>query len=280
MCIKPDQPASPGNAPAGDGKERETLMVTNIAPIGTEKRSRSVASRVLGAAVALAGLAWLGACTSTQSQNETGGQMLPQPQVVIVDRFATSPAEVELDEGLSSEVEEAVKAHRGDSRSEQELQVGHEVADALADKLVVEIRDLGLPAERGTTVPPGQTGVLIKGQFVSIDEGNRTERVLIGLGAGRSDVRVHTQVYEVTPSGRQLVDQIEVNAKSGLTPGMAETMGAGGLAGHLLVSTAVSGGLHVVSETMGSNVVADTDRAAKGIAKQLAGLFAEQGWTR
>jgi hypothetical protein len=30
---------------------------------------------------------------------------------------------------------------------------------------------------------------------------------------------------------------------------------------------------------MGANVVADADRAAKGIAKQLAGLFAQQGWT-
>jgi hypothetical protein len=243
-------------------------------------RSRSGPSGLLSAAVALAGLAVLAACTSTQSQVETGGEMLPRPQVVLVDRFATSAGEVELDEGLSSEVMEAVKAHRGDARSEQELQVGHEVADALADKLVVEIRDLGLPAERGTTVPPGQTGVLIKGQFVSIDEGNRTERVLIGLGAGRSDVRVHTQVYEVTSSGRRLVDQIEVDAKSGLTPGMAETMGVGGLTGHLLVATAVGGGLHVVSESMGANVVADSDRAGKGIAKQLAALFAQQGWTR
>jgi hypothetical protein len=77
---------------------------------------------------------------------------------VIVHRFATSPGEVELDEGLSSEIEEALKAHRGDSRSAQELQVGHEVADALADKLVVEIRNLGLPAERGNTVPPGRPG--------------------------------------------------------------------------------------------------------------------------
>ena len=231
-------------------------------------------------AATLAGLALLAACTSTQSQVETGGEMLPSPQVVIVDRFAASADEVKLDEGLSTEVEEAVKADRGDSRTEQELQAGHQVADAIADKLVVEIRDMGLSAERGTTVPAGmQHAVLIKGQLVSIDEGNRTERVVVGFGAGRSDVRAHAQVYEVTPSGRQLIDTIEVDAKSGLTPGMAETMGVGGLTGHLLVSTVASGGLHVASESLGANVVADADRASKGIAKQLAALFAEQGWT-
>ena len=55
-------------------------------------------------------------------------------------------------------------------------------------------------------------------------------------------------------------------------------MGAGGFAGHLLVATLASGGLHVVSEKEGANVVADADRAAKGIGKQLSALFAQQGW--
>jgi hypothetical protein len=253
-------------------------MVTKIPDIAPEERAPSGRSRLARTAAALVGSVLLAACTSAQSQIESTAQMLPQPQLVIVDTFATSPEEVQLEEGLSADVEEAIKAHHGTSRTEQELQVGHQVADALANELVVEIRDLGLQAERGNTVPPGQIGLLIKGQFVSIDEGNRTERVIIGFGAGRSDVRTDAQVYEVTPSGRRLVDRIEVNAKSGLTPGMAETMGAGALAGHLVVSAAVSGGLHVVSETMGADVVADSDRAAKGIAKQLSALFAQEGW--
>jgi hypothetical protein len=230
--------------------------------------------------IACLGLAALAACTSAQSQMETGAQTLPRPQVVIVDRFAVAPDEVQLDEGLSTEIEQAIKEKRGTSRTEQELQAGRQVADAIADKLVVEIRDMGLHAERGSTVPAGsQNALLIKGQPVSIDEGNRTERVIIGLGAGRSDVRAHAQVYEVAPAGRRLIDTIEVDAKSGLAPGMAETMGAGGLAGHLVMATVVSGGLHVVDEAIGANVVADADRASKGIAKQLSALFAQAGWT-
>jgi hypothetical protein len=71
-------------------------------------------------AAALAGLALLAACTSTQSQVETGSAMLPRPQVVIVDTFAASPDEVQLDEGLSTEIEQAMKAQgarRAPSRS-------------------------------------------------------------------------------------------------------------------------------------------------------------------
>jgi hypothetical protein len=235
--------------------------------------------RVVFNTAALAGMAAIAACTSSESQIETGGEMLPRPQVVIVDTFAASPDEVKFYEGLSSIVEDALKGGNAPSRSQQELQVGHQVADAIAHNLVTEIQDMGLSAERGSAVSPDmEPAVLITGQLVSIDEGNRAERVVIGFGAGRSDVRVHVQVYEVTPAGRQLVDTIEVDGESGLTPGMAETMGAGALAGHLLVSAAVSGGLHVVSETMGANVVADADRSAKGIAKQLGVVFAQQGW--
>jgi Domain of unknown function (DUF4410) len=260
-------------------------MDTNHAAGGGPRRLAaryllSDALRFVPQAIALAGLAVLAACTSAQSTMETTDAMLPQPQVVIVDTFAVAPDQVKLDEGLSTEVEQAVKARGGTPRPDQELQAGSQVADAIADKLVVEIQDMGLRAERGSTVPAGtQNALLIKGQLVSIDEGNRTERVLIGLGAGRSDVRTHVQVYAVTPTGSRLIDTIEVDAKSGLTPGMAETMGAGALAGHLLVTTAVSGGVHVVSETMGADVVADADRAAKGIAKQLSTVFAKEGWT-
>jgi hypothetical protein len=231
-------------------------------------------------ALALAGLAAVAACTSAQGQMETADRTLPRPQVVVVDSFAVSPDEVKLDEGLSTEIEQAVRERRGTSRTQQEVQAGRQVADAIADKLVVEIRDMGLRAERGRAVPAGtRTALLVKGQLVSVDEGNRTERVIVGLGAGRSDVRSQVQVYEVTPAGSRLVDTIEVDAKSGLTPGMAESMGVGGLAGHLVLATVVGGGVHVASEARGADVVADADRAAKGIAKQLSALFAHEGWT-
>jgi Domain of unknown function (DUF4410) len=259
-------------------RSEDTMTEAKLERAGAQAGRRGVA-RLLPGAAALAGLALLAACTSAQSEIETGGAMLPRPQLVVVQTFAASPDEVDLDEGLGAEIVDAVKAESGTSRTEQELQIGRQVADAIAAKLVVEIQDMGLTAQRGDAVPPGtRNALLIKGQLISIDEGNRTERVIIGMGAGRSDVQVHAQVYEVTPAGSKLIDRIVVDAKSGLTPGMAETMGVGALTGHLLVSAAVSGGAHVVSEAVGANVVADADRSAKGIARQLAVLFGRERW--
>ena len=126
------------------------MDIRDVTPGG---RRRLNLRRLLQRTAAFVGLAVLAACTSTESQMETGAATLPHPQVVIVDTFATSANEVTLDQGLSTEVEEAIKADRGTSRTEQEVQASRQVADAIADKLVVEIRDMGLRAERGSALP-------------------------------------------------------------------------------------------------------------------------------
>ena len=229
---------------------------------------------------AAVGATLLAACTQGSSQIETSAP-LPRPQVVVVQDFAVAPGEVQLDPGLSGTIDETLHANRLAPGPAKAQQVGRQVADALAEKLVAEIRDLGFQAQRGAGLPPGvTTGLLLSGQFVAIDEGNRTERVTLGLGAGRSDVRVRAQVFDVSPQGQRLADEIEVDAKSGLQPGMAETMGVGALAGHFVTATLVSGSLQVADEALGTSVVADADRASKGITKQLSSFFAQQGWTR
>jgi hypothetical protein len=119
---------------------------------------------------------------------------------------------------------------------------------------------------------------VVDGQFLAIGQGSSTERVVIGLGAGKSDVRTAVQVIEILPEGSRTRDTFEVEAKSGSTPGMAETMGAGAAAGHLAASAAVSVGKSVASEKFGDDVEADARRTAEQISKLLAGYFAREGW--
>src|SRR5438093_1342024 len=103
---------------------------------------------------------------------------------------------------------------------------------------------------------------MVKGQFVSIDEGNRTERVLIGLGAGRTGVQASVQVYEITPEGMRNVESLQADAKSSYKPGMALMMGAGGLAGNLLTSAVVSG-------ITADEATSDVDREDRGERNRL-----------
>jgi len=215
------------------------------------------------------------ASTDVTSQNEYQG-FLPKPQQVLVYDFAVSPDEVTLDSGITSDIQGLVD--KAPPRTDQERAIGRQVADALATHLVTEIQALGLPARRASGTPADANTLQIKGQFISINEGDQTERVVIGLGLGRTDVKTLTQVYDFRNGTNLLVNQFGINAASGDKPGAAETMGAGAVAGNLVVSAVVSTGVAVGSEAFSANVDADADRTAKKIATQLKDLFLTQGW--
>jgi len=214
--------------------------------------------------------------TKVTTINESSA-LLPRPDRILVYNFAVSPDEVKLTRGIAADIEQAMS---GTPRTEEEITVGRKTADALATHLVKELAQFGIPVDRASGTPPTTGNVLeIEGQFISIDEGNRTERVIIGLGIGRTDVRAMTQVYDARSGARTLAVQFESNAKSGYKPGAAETMGAGAAAGHLATSAAVTAGGTVVSEAFGATVEADAERTAKDIVKKLKVYIEMQGWT-
>lgn len=215
------------------------------------------------------------ASTNVTSESVTLGRA-PKPERVVVRTFATSPEDVRLDH---SPTVAGVWKLQGLSESTERKAVGRAVADALADNLVKKIRELGLPAERATGPLAAEIPtVVIDGQFLAIEEGSRAERVVIGLGAGKSEVRTAVQTIEVLEGGNRLLDTFEIDAKSGLKPGVAETMGVGAAADNLAVAAAVSTAGAVASEAFGADVDADARRTADKISKVLATFFERQGW--
>lgn len=81
----------------------------------------------------------------------------------------------------------------------------------------------------------GQDPLLILSAEVVDDE-----RIIIGLGAGRSQIEAHAQIYEGIYGCTIPIESMTGMAKSSLMPGAAETMGIGAIGSHLLVSTAVT----------------------------------------
>jgi hypothetical protein len=222
-------------------------------------------------------VSFLTGCASTKVTTESmDSSKLPRPDRILVYNFAVSPEEVELDKGISGDIKGLVN---NTPRTEQERAIGRKVSDALAIHLVSEIEKLGFSASRSNGPAP-QSGnlLLVKGQFISIDEGNQAERVVIGLGLGRSDVRTTVQAYDQNDGKTTLADQFGITAKSGSAPGMGETMGVGALTGHLATAAAVGAGAHVGTEEFSANVEDDADRTAKAITKELKTYFTNQGW--
>jgi hypothetical protein len=239
------------------------------------KRARGYAWMIPGCIMLI-----LAGCAPTQVTvlQQTAAQV-PRPDQVRLYNFAVSPDEVSLDRGISASIEQHIN---GTPRTAEEKAVGHQVATALANELQKRILALGFNVVYVAYPEGPPTGwgnvVEITGEFLSIDEGNRTERVVIGFGAGRTDVKALVQVFDARGGGRKLISEFDTNAASGYKPGIAETMGAGAAAGHLAASALVGGGLAVGSEEFTATVQADAKRTADDIVKKLKEFFTVQGW--
>jgi Domain of unknown function (DUF4410) len=245
-------------------------------------RNKSTANRTrpllgdLARNILLTGLALLGitGCARVSVENVNVRALgLPRPQMIYVHDFAVSADAVALDSGLAARALEMAKG----TEAEDRIKISKEIARIVTENLVNEIRAQGMPAQlAGTAVVPGPT-MSIEGQFVSVDEGSRVKRMVVGFGAGASEIRTLVQVYETVDGGRRLVEDFYTTVKSSLKPGMGPMAGAGAAAGRAASSAAASAGIGVLS-ARSQTVEADAKAAAAEIAKELGKLFAEQGW--
>jgi Domain of unknown function (DUF4410) len=227
------------------------------------------------AALAALGLS-LGCAPTNVETTYSQSIAMPRPNQVLVYDFAVAPDEVHLDRGVVGKAELAI-SHK--TPTELERVVGHQVAKKLALELAKRINAMGIPAQRAWGMPSHWGNVVVvEGQILSINEGNEAERVAIGLSAGKSDVRAIAQLFAAMPTGLTLLEQFDSDVASGYMPGMAETMGAGAIGGHLAVAAAAGVVTHGVGEEFSASVDAEANRTADAIAKQIRPYFESHGW--
>ncbi len=226
-----------------------------------------------------AALVMLAACaqTAVQPQGPTVTTRLGRPARVLVYDLATSPGEIHPDQGVLHQV---ANAATGMQASERDAALGDQAQNAFSTELVSRINAMGLRAERasvGTGAAPGD--VKIVGAFLDIDQGNQLRRLVIGLGAGASEIDAEIEVLQATAAKPVRVAQFSTHADSGEMPGAALTMGAGAAAtggvsvGLAAANVAVSG-----AKAFRSQIEQMAGRSADKAADYLARVFAQQGW--
>jgi Domain of unknown function (DUF4410) len=214
--------------------------------------------------------------TVSPEQQYTGGP-LPRPQMVLVYDFAYSSAQITANGGI---LHKALVDAQGTTVAEQDQEIGSEVANTMANKIAAGINGLGLQAmiaDSNAPVPPNS--VIVTGEFIDIDEGNRLRRLVIGFGTGQS--KLDTQIRVLAPVGGtwQTVTEFTTHSDSGDMPGAAVTMGAGAAAqgavtAEMAAANAAVGGVKAYRTAMGPMAAKSADDAVKYLAK----FFASQGW--
>jgi hypothetical protein len=207
-------------------------------------------------------------CTPPQAIRQIlyAEEAMNQPPLVLVYDFAVRADDVVVDAFGPAFLPAPTTHAEAPSRDER-------VANTLAAAMVEKLRAGGIRAERaGARTSPPREAILVKGQFVTVNEGGAAPRMTIGLGPDTSSLRVQVQAYQVNESGdlRRIAER--------------EVGGAG-----IIVETApdqprppvrpavIAGGLTFVLRSQ-ANVEADTERLAELFVDRAIEFYQRQGW--
>jgi hypothetical protein len=214
--------------------------------------------------------------TDVRMSNEIANSGLPRPRQVLIYNFAVSPEEIKQNSSIFARLGRNLE---GSSQTAEQIQLGREVADALATELTQDIAAMGLNPQRAIdNVPVAPDSVLVTGHFLKIDEGNRLRRNVIGLGVGQSTLDAEVRLLAPGPTGYTELAVFEAHADSGNMPGAAVMGPAGAAAG---AETAAVIGANVAvggAKSYRSSSAQQAKKIADKISEQLKQYFAQQGW--
>ena len=222
-------------------------------------------------------LAMVGGCASTKVTDRQilVNERIPRPNRILVYDFIANPADMPANSALAGQVEP------GPPLTAEQLQTGRQLGAQIADKLVAQIRDMGLPAIAALGGTPPRVGdIVIRGYLVSIDEGSAGKRMLIGFGAGGSELRTVVEGYQMTARGLRKLGSGTVDSGGSKGPGAAAPAAVAIATGNP-IGLIVSGGMKIYGEASGSSKLEGRATAtAKEIADVLKTRFEEEGWIK
>lgn len=211
----------------------------------------------------------------TNKLSKKDRKTLPPPTQILVYDFAVSPSEVSADSAAASQLRGAGDDPYG---SAQKTSLEHQIAGIVADKLVEDLKELDLPAMRWRGPAPAGPGIYtIEGQFVTIDEGNAAMRMIVGFGAGGTEIKTLVQAYASEPTGKRLLAEAEVSSESSNAPGLAATLPVGSAISGVATAAAIQTGVGAVRE-INTDVREGAEDTAEAIVDLMKPRMEKLGW--
>jgi hypothetical protein len=227
------------------------------------------------AAVWLFALVVVAGCASTEvtERQRYQGAKLARPDRIIVHDFTGNPADVPPYSAFAAQLAGTIPP------TPEQRELGRKLGAQIAENLVADLQGMGLPAVPAAGQPAPQIDdIVLRGYFVSIEEGSAGKRVLVGFGSGTAEMRAAVEGYQMTPQGLRLLGSGEVRSGGGDMPGMVVPLA-------VLAATAnpiglvVGGAAKLYGEGTGSDTIEGAaKRTADEIAAQLRTAAEEQGW--
>jgi hypothetical protein len=133
--------------------------------------------------------------TSSAAQVQGGPIAGGAPSQIIVFPFATSTADVSLNQGVGARL---YRDWKGEDQDTQQAQLAQSTAQNICVEVATSLANKGWNAAcqpRGTPLT-GNNTLIVDGAFTDISEGNRLQRTVIGLGVGASGIDTQVGLYQ------------------------------------------------------------------------------------
>jgi hypothetical protein len=227
----------------------------------------------------LLALAVVAGCASTNVTQQTpmSSPGLARPNQIWVYDFVAAPSDMPADSSLAGQV-----GVPSTPLTPEEIETGRKYGAMIAQELVKDIQAMGMPAiEAGPGSSPQIGDGIIRGYIVSTQGGgggSMVKRMVIGFGAGTSEMDTVVEGYVVTPQGLRKLGSGTLTASGNKTPGLI-VPAAVAIASANPVGLIVVGGAKIYGAASGrSGLEGRAKSTADEIAKQLKIRFQDRGW--
>ncbi len=222
---------------------------------------------------------FLAGCVSTQVTQQTAmtEPNLPRPNQIWVYDFVAAPRDMPTDSSLAGRL-----GAPSTPLTAEEIETGRKYGGMIAERLVADIQNMGMPA---TLAGPGsapQVGdAVIRGYIISTEGGNAkgfAKRFVIGFGAGATEMDTVVEGFAVTPQGLRKLGSGTLTSSGNSAPGMM-LPAAAAIASGSPIGLIVVGGAKIIGATTGrSTLEGRANATADEIAAQLKIRFKDRGW--
>jgi hypothetical protein len=199
---------------------------------------------------------------------------MARPNRIWVYNFVANPADMPADSSIRGQV-----GAPSTPPTAEQLQEGRQLGAMIGADLVVNINAMGLSAmQAGPGSSPQVGDGVIRGYLVSVQGGSTVKRLVIGFGAGSSEMDTVVEGYTVTPQGWRKLGSGTLTSSGSKTPGLV-VPAAVAIATANPIGLIVVGGAKIYNEASGKSGLEGRAKAtADEISDQLKIRFQDRGW--
>ena len=228
----------------------------------------------------LVGVAILAGCASTTITRQTAMTFAPglaRPNQIWMYDFVAASSDMPAGSSLAGQV-----GAPSTPPTPEEIQTGREYGALIAQQLVKDIQNMGMPAiEAGPGSSPQVGDAVIRGYIVSTEgggAGSMVKRMVIGFGTGTTEMATIVEGYVMTPQGLRKLGSGTLTSSGNKSPGLI-VPAAVAIAAANPVGLIVVGGVKVYGAASGRTGLEGRAKAtADEIAAQLRIRFQDRGW--